>query len=124
MRMISLYRFCHLYGTLVVNSDRSSAVLTIDGVDFGHPPNLLFLPPGQHKLIVRAPNAPDKTRTVQVKAGYRTSVEINFSGGSPETKIEPEGRPSGSPLPTPAPGHEKPAAGMYVIDHEARTLCQ
>jgi len=97
------YRFCHLYGTLVLSSDRSDAALVIDGVDFGHPPNLLFLSPGQHKLIIRAPDAPDKTRTFEVEEGHRTSVQINFSGSSPETKIEPEGQPSGSPVPRPTP---------------------
>jgi hypothetical protein len=109
------YRFCHLYGIFVVSSDRTDAALAIDGVDFGRPPSLLFLPPGQHKLVIRAPNAPDKTRTFEVEAGYRTSVEINFSGSSPETKIEQERRPSGSPLPSPVPEHEKPAPGIYAL---------
>jgi hypothetical protein len=108
------YRFCHLYGTFVVSSDRSDAALAIDGVDFGHPPNLLFLSPGQHKLIIRAPDAPDKTRTFEVKGGYRTSVEINFSGGSPETTIEPEASPAGSPSPRRLPGHQKSNPPIFV----------
>jgi len=114
------YRFCHLFGTLIVlSSDRADAAITIDGVDFGHPPNLLFLSPGQHKLVVRAPNVPDKMRRVEIEVGYRTSVQINFSGGSPDSKIEPKGRPGGSPALRPAPGHKKPAPAMYVLTTKA-----
>ncbi len=55
-----------------------------------------------------------KVDVEQIKVGYRTSVRINFAGGSPETKIEPgtvprrlpapRARPR--PSPTPAPSGE------------------
>jgi hypothetical protein len=85
-----VHRFEHVYGTLIVESDRPDAALRIDGEDYGNVPSLLLLPPGRHKLLLQAANAPDKTREVEVKMGYRTSVRINFAGGSPETEVEPK----------------------------------
>jgi PEGA domain len=82
-----------VYGTLIVESDRMDAALRIDGEDCGNVPRLLLLSPGRHKVFLQAANAPDKTREVEIKVGYRTSVRINFAGGSPETKIEPEAVP-------------------------------
>jgi hypothetical protein len=79
------FHFKHSYGTLIVSSDRGDATLTIDGTNFGHPPALVFLTPGTHKVFITAPNAPDKTRNVDVVEGQRASVEIHFSGSSPET---------------------------------------
>jgi PEGA domain len=52
-------QFKHSYGTLIVSSDRNDAALTIDGSDFGHPPVLVFLTPGAHKVFLTASNAPD-----------------------------------------------------------------
>jgi len=46
---------------------------------------------------------PRKTREVEIKVGYRTSVRINFAGGSPETKIEPETVPRRLSVPRPSP---------------------
>src|ERR1700704_1209346 len=79
------FDFKHSYGTLIVSSDRADATLTIDGANFGHPPALVFLPPGTHKVCITATNAPDKTRNVDVVEGQRASVEIHFTGASPET---------------------------------------
>src|ERR1700730_5379303 len=79
------FHFKHSHGTLIVSSDRADAALTIDGTNFGHPPALVFLPPGTHKVFITATNAPDKTRNVDVVAGQRASVEIHFTGASPET---------------------------------------
>jgi hypothetical protein len=92
-----------MYGTLIVESDRMDAVLRVDGEDCGNAPRLLLLSPGKHKLFLQAANAPDKTREVEVKMGYRTSVRINFAGGSPETDIEPEVVPRRVPVPRPRP---------------------
>jgi hypothetical protein len=78
-------QFKHSYGTLIVSSDRNDAALTIDGSDFGHPPVLVFLTPGAHKVFLTASNAPDKTRNVDVIEGQRATVEIHFTGSSPET---------------------------------------
>src|SRR6266403_2574981 len=79
------FHFKHSYGTLIVSSDRADVALAIDGMNFGHPPALVFLTPGTHKVFITATNAPDKTRNVDVAEGQRASVEIHFTGGSPET---------------------------------------
>jgi chorismate binding enzyme len=73
--------------------------LAFDGEDCGNMPNSLLLSPGRHKVFLQAPDAPDKTREVEIKVGYRTSVRINFAAGSPETKIEPETAPRRVPVP-------------------------
>jgi hypothetical protein len=96
------HRFEHLYGTLIVESDRDDAALKIDEERRGNVPTILFLSPGRHKLLLTAANAPDKTREVEIKVGYQTSVRINFAGGSPETDIEPETAPRPSPTSAPA----------------------
>jgi hypothetical protein len=72
------FHFKHSYGTLLVSSDRADSVLIVDGVDCGHPPAQLFLPPGNHKLLLSAPSAPDKTRRVDLLEGQHVSVQINF----------------------------------------------
>ena len=98
-----VHHFEHVYGTLIVDSDRPDAALKIDGEDCGNAPRLLLLSPGRHKVFLQAANAPDKTREVEVKVGYRTIVRINFVGGSPETEIEPETVPRRAPVPRPSP---------------------
>jgi len=94
------FHFKHAYGTLLVSSDRTDAVLIVDGVDFGHPPAQLFLAPGNHKLLLTAPNAPDKTRRVDLIEGTRANVQINF--GTMIGEVAAVSNPGGSPLPTPA----------------------
>jgi PEGA domain-containing protein len=93
------FHFKHSYGTLIVSSDRADAALTIDGTNFGHPPALLFLTPGTHKVFITATNAPDKTRNVDVVEGQRATVEIHFTGSSPETVTSGPG-PTVSASPT------------------------
>jgi hypothetical protein len=110
------FHFKHSYGTLLASSDRTDAVLIVDGVDYGHPPAQLFLAPGNHKLLLSAPNAPDKTRRVDLLEGQRVSVQINFgpmigevapvsnAGGSPTAKpTNNAGVTSATPISTPHP---------------------
>jgi PEGA domain len=112
-----VHRFEHLYGTLIVESDRMDAALRIDGEDYGNVPSLLLLPPGRHKVFLEAANAPDKTREVEIKVGYRTSVRINFAGGSPETQIEPEGVPRRVPVPRPSPTPAPPGGSLFALEN-------
>jgi hypothetical protein len=100
-RVISFY-FKHSYGTLLVSSDRMDAVLIVDGVDFGHPPAQLFLAPGNHKLLLSAPSAPDKTRRVDLLEGQHSSVQINF--GAANAEVAPVSNSGVPPTPTP-PNH-------------------
>jgi hypothetical protein len=91
------FHFKHSYGTLLVSSDRTDAVLIADGVDYGHPPAQLFLAPGNHKLLLSAPNAPDKTRRVDLLEGQPVSVQINF--GPMTGEVAPVLTPGASPTP-------------------------
>ncbi len=110
------FHFTHAYGTLIVSSDRGDAALTIDGTDFGHPPALVFLTPGPHKVFITAANAPDKTRNVDVVEGQRASVEIRFTGSSPETTTS---GPSPTVSPSPARASSSPAASPSVTPANA-----
>jgi hypothetical protein len=101
---IIAYQFKHEYGTIVVTCDRTDSALVIDGTGYGHPPAVVLVSPGNHKLFVTASNAPDKTREVELKAGERASVEMDFSQGSPETtktSADSQSAPIGSPSPAP-----------------------
>jgi hypothetical protein len=101
---IVAYQFKHEYGTLVVTCERTDASLVIDATGYGHPPAVVLLSPGRHKLFLTASNAPDKTREVELKAGERATVEMDFSGGSPETtktSVSPQSTPVDSPSPAP-----------------------
>src|SRR5215469_6344075 len=104
------YEFKYEYGTVVVTCDRTDAALVIDGTGYGHPPAIVLVSPGKHKLFVTASNAPDKTQEVEVAADQRASVAMDFSGGSPETtktsvspRSAPEDSPSSSPESSPSP---------------------
>jgi hypothetical protein len=115
-----VHRFVHEYGTLIIESDRDDAALKIDGEGCGNVPRILFLSPGRHRLFLTAANAPDKTREVEIKVGYRTSLRINFAGGSPETTItKGVSSPTATPAPSAAPKHgtkpKAPAEGLLVV---------
>jgi PEGA domain len=101
---IVAYGFKHEYGTLVVTCERTDTTLVIDETGYGHAPAVVLVSPGRHKLFMSASNAPDKTREVELKAGERAAVEIDFSGGSPETtktSAGPQSPPADSPSPAP-----------------------
>ena len=107
---IVAYQFKHAYGTLVVTCERTDAALVIDGTGYGHAPAVVLVSPGRHKLFMTATNAPDKTREVELKAGERATVEMDFSGGSPETTktSAPLDSPSPSPTVSPSPKSRVP----------------
>ena len=94
------FHFKHSYGTLLVSSDRADSVLIVDGVDYGHPPAQLFLAPGNHKLLLSAPSAPDKTRRVDLLEGQHVNVQINF--GPMVGEVAAVATANASPTPTPA----------------------
>lgn len=91
--------FKHSYGELVVDSDRTDGTLSIDGMDFGHPPSLIFLPPGAHKVFVTVPNAPEKTRIVNIIEGTHSSVVVHFSGDADSGVGPNSSKPASSPNP-------------------------
>jgi hypothetical protein len=116
-RQLVAYQFKHEYGTLVVTCERTDAALVIDGTGYGHPPAVVLVSPGRHKLFLTASNAPDKTREVELKAGERATVEMDFSAGSPETtktsaesQSAPVDSPSPAPTASPSPNSRGPKA--------------
>jgi hypothetical protein len=122
---IAAYQFKHAYGTLVVTCECTDAALVIDGTGYGHPPAVVLISPGRHKLFVTASNAPDKTREVELKAGERATVEMDFSGGSPETTKTSAPLDSPSPAPTVSPSPKsgpKPADRTRVVWEEPPPL--
>jgi len=120
---VAAFHFKHSYGTLIVSSDRADAALTIDGVSFGHPPALVFLEPGTHKVFITATNAPDKTRSVDVAEGQCASVEIHFTGSSPETVMSgpsptvsaSRAKASSSPTAPPVKASPKPKPSPQLV---------
>jgi hypothetical protein len=114
-----------------VSSDRADAALTIDGTNFGHPPALVFLTPGTHKVFITATNAPDKTRSVDVVEGQRASVEIHFTGSSPETVTSgpsptvsaSPAKASSSPTAPPVKASPKPKPSPQLMV-QAKTLLE
>ena len=130
---IVAYQFKHAYGTLVVTCERTDAALVIDGTGYGHAPAVVLVSPGRHKLFMTATNAPDKTREVELRAGERATVEMDFSGGSPETtktSVSPKASPvdlsSPPPQTSPSPrdrGREaSPADRTKVVWEEPPPL--
>jgi hypothetical protein len=116
---IVAYQFKHQYGTLVVTCERIDAALVIDGTGYGHPPAVVLVSPGKHKLFITASNAPDKTREVELKAGERATVEMDFSGGSPETtktSVSPKASPVDSALPPPKASPSPQGRGTKPAD--------
>src|SRR5258705_1296429 len=117
------FHFKHSYGTLIVSSDRADAALTIDGTNLGHPPALVFLTPGTHKVFITANNAPDKTRNVDVVEGQRATVEIRFTGASPETVTSgpsptvsaSPAKASSSPTAPPVKASPKPKPSLQLM---------
>ena len=95
------FHFKHSYGTLLVSSDRADSVLIVDGVDYGRPPAQLFLPPGNHKLLLSAPSAPDKTRRVDLLEGQHVNVQITF--GPMVSEVAAVSNANALPTPTPPP---------------------
>ena len=79
---LSVVEFKHEYGTISLKSDRADAEVIVRGISLGQVPIEGILPPGQHKIIVRAPGVPDQTRTIDLAAGQKMSVEVNFNAVS------------------------------------------
>ena len=79
---LSVVEFKHQYGTVSLKSDRADAEVIVRGISLGQVPMEGILPPGQHKIILRAPGVPDQIRTIDLAAGQKMSVEVNFNAVS------------------------------------------
>jgi serine/threonine protein kinase len=79
---LSVVEFTHQYGTVSLKSDRADAEVIVRGISLGQVPLEGILPPGQHKIILRAPGVPDQIRTIDLAPGQKMSVEVNFNAVS------------------------------------------
>jgi serine/threonine protein kinase len=79
---LSVVEFKHEYGTISLKSDRADAEVIVRGISLGQVPIEGILPPGQHKIVVRAPGVPDQTRTIALAAGQKMSLQVNFNAVS------------------------------------------
>ncbi|MBV9732879.1 MAG: PEGA domain-containing protein, partial [Verrucomicrobia bacterium] len=76
---VTAVQFKHSYGTLAISSDRSDAHAFVDGKEIGHLPAQAVLPPGNHKVLVSAANAPDKINSVSLAEGQHSDLHIQFA---------------------------------------------
>jgi serine/threonine protein kinase len=84
----SVVEFKHVYGMLSVTTDRADAEVLIGGINLGRAPIEGILPPGKHQVIVRAPGAADQTRTADIQANRRQSMQFTFQGSGPNPPSE------------------------------------
>ena len=78
----AVVEFKHAYGTISLRSDRDDSEVSVGGINLGKLPIEGIFPPGQHQIVVRAPGAPDQTRVVEIAAGQRLAMEIDFNFAS------------------------------------------
>jgi hypothetical protein len=78
----TVVEFKHEYGTISLASDREDAEVSVGGINLGKLPIEGIFPPGQHRIVVRAPGVPDQTRVADVQTGQRVAMEIDFNGAS------------------------------------------
>jgi PEGA domain len=76
---VTAVQFKHSYGTLAISSDRSDAHAFIDGKEIGRLPTQTVLPPGNHKVLVSAANAPDKINNVSLAEGQHSDLHMQFA---------------------------------------------
>ncbi|MBV8098599.1 MAG: PEGA domain-containing protein, partial [Verrucomicrobia bacterium] len=79
---VTAVQFKHSYGTLAISSDRSDARAFIDGKEIGRLPTQAVLPPGNHKVLVSAANAPDKINSVSLAEGQHSDLNIQFASAN------------------------------------------
>jgi serine/threonine protein kinase len=78
----AVVEFKHAYGTISLKSDRDDSEVSVGGVNLGKLPIEGIFPPGQHQIVVRAPGVPEQTRVVEIAAGQRLALEIDFNVAS------------------------------------------
>ena len=99
-KWVTAVQFKHPYGTLAIASDRSDARAFVDGKEIGHPPLQTPLPPGNHKVLLTAVNAPDKTRSFSLAEGQHHDLHRDFAATNSPSPPSPT--PSATSTPTPA----------------------
>jgi serine/threonine protein kinase len=100
---VTAVQFNHSYGTLLISSDRADARAFVDGKEIGHLPAQALLPPGNHKVLLAAANAPDKMNTVSLAEGQRFDLQVQFNSAIPvkSSLASSTSTPTGSVTPEP-----------------------
>jgi len=93
---VTAVQFKHSYGILAITSDRSDAQAFVDGNEIARPPTQVLLPPGNHKVMLVAANAPDKTHSISLAEGQRLDLHVEFTSANNVSS------PSPTPISTPA----------------------
>lgn len=60
-------RLVKLPGTLEIDTDGVASTVSVDGVDSGHAPGAIVLPPGGHTIAIRAPRHVDYIATIEIQ---------------------------------------------------------
>jgi serine/threonine protein kinase len=106
-KWVTAIQFKHAYGTAAITSDRSDAHTFVDGKEIGRPPIQTLLTPGNHKVLLTAASASDKTRTVSLAEGQHLDLRVDFGPGNSTNMSSPSPTPTPTPsattTPTPAP---------------------
>jgi serine/threonine protein kinase len=102
---VTAVQFKHSYGTLAISSDRPDAHAFVDGKEIGRLPAQAVLPPGNHKVLLSAADAPDKIDTVSLAEGQHSDLHVQFTPASG----------AGTPLLTPTPTPGLPAAPAPIV---------
>jgi PEGA domain len=76
---VTAVQFKHSYGTPAISSDRSDAHAFVDDKEIGRLPAQALLPPGNHKVLVSAANAPAKISSVSLAEGQHSDLHIQFA---------------------------------------------
>jgi serine/threonine protein kinase len=102
---VTAVQFKHSYGTLAISSDRSDAHALVDDKEIGRLPAQAVLPPGNHKVLISAANAPDKINNVSLAEGQHSDLHIQFASvnGVNSAVLSPSSTPAvpATPITTP-----------------------
>ena len=71
------------YGTLVINSTPSFALVYLDGVYVGYTPRTVHVRQGYHQLLVRKAGYNDWAKGVFVIAGFTRTINVNLTPSAP-----------------------------------------
>jgi serine protease Do len=66
------------YGQLTITSEPDAAEIFIDGKFHGNAPATLKLPAGSHIILIKSPNRPDFTRTLELPKSSKLNLKATF----------------------------------------------
>jgi serine/threonine protein kinase len=118
-----IVEFKHEYGTVSISSDRPDSEVSIAGVDLGKLPIEAILPPGQHQIVIRSAGLPGQSKTVDIRAGQKVSMQASFgttSGVAATLSQRPENSDEETAKPTPKPARPKPPRAEQTTTYRTK----